>query len=430
LWKRGTVGIIRGGEMIESNGPPRGPFRKVIGVLRRAPAVHHDDTVDAQAHGHAMEAVARLAGGVAHELNNILLVVQGYVDMALQEDDAGPETRRHLLEVREAAGRATRLVGDLLVVGERGPFTPRLLDLNALLTRLCPVWNAEMGDRVHLSLADRLPPILADEQQIVRLGALFCARAREVMPSGGTLRFSTSLIDGDSSTPRSVALAVSDTGPTESLEGRMRLFEPYLPGPAGGKGQGLGLSLVHGIVKRIGGEITVYYPDDGGTTFFITIPAREIPRGAPPPEPLPHPSEASQARDPEEKRVAAGGTILLAEDDEGLRTLAARVLAREGYDVLSARDGQEAVELFERNKEHVSLALLDDVMPRMGGRAALLRMRTLVPGLPAILCTGYTWSLDGKAQETGEGFEVLPKPWRPRELLRLVREKIEQRQGR
>jgi two-component system, cell cycle sensor histidine kinase and response regulator CckA len=218
---------------------------------------------------------------------------------------------------------------------------------------------------------------------------------------------------------RRVVLEISDDGKGEPAEIRSRVFEPYLPGKAGGKALGLGLSLVHGIVKRIGGEISVTYSEAGGATFLVTIPAR----------PQPAPAAALQPAVLVEggENRGTGQSILLAEDDEGLRTLAARVLAREGYVVLAARDGQEAVELFERNVTDVRLALLDDVMPRMGGRAALLRMRSLVPGLPAILCTGYTWSLDGKAQETGESFEVLPKPWRPRDLLRLVREELEPR---
>ncbi len=123
--------------------------------------------------------------------------------------------------------------------------------------------------------------------------------------------------------------------------------------------------------------------------------------------------------------VEPGQIILLAEDDEGLRTLASKTLAREGYEVLVARDGQEAVELFEQNKEAIRLALIDDVMPRMGGRAALARMHRILPGLPAILCTGYTWSLDGKAREHGDFIDILPKPWQPRELLRTVREALE-----
>jgi CheY-like chemotaxis protein len=171
----------------------------------------------------------------------------------------------------------------------------------------------------------------------------------------------------------------------------------------------------------MGGDIAAEYSDAGAARFLVSIPARQQPlvdaaSSAPSSEVTPAQREPSRG---------TGQSILLAEDDEGLRTLAARVLAREGYVVLVARDGQEAVELFERNSTSVRLALLDDVMPRMGGRAALLRMRSLIPGLPAILCTGYTWSFDGKAAETGEGFQVLAKPWRPRDLLLLVREELE-----
>ena len=125
-----------------------------------------------------------------------------------------------------------------------------------------------------------------------------------------------------------------------------------------------------------------------------------------------------------------GRTILLAEDDEDLRALASKTLTREGFTMLEARDGQEAVELFELNRDSVCLALIDEVMPRMGGRAALARIRRIAPDLPAVLCIGYTWSLHGKMQECSEDFDCLPKPWQPRELLRVVREALDASRGR
>src|SRR5208337_2838923 len=201
--------------------------------------------------------------------------------------------------------------------------------------------------------------------------------------------------------------------------------EPFLPWKTDGKGVGLELSIAYSIVNRLGGTIEMESPPEGGAKFVISFPVRDE---------APARDEESMQRSREmpalPRRAAVqpakpGQTILLAEDDEGLRTLAMKILAREGYEVLAARDGQEAVELFEVNRDAVRLALVDEVMPRMGGRAAVARMRRSVPGLPAVLCTGYTWSLDGKTQEGDDIPDILPKPWRPRELLRIVRETLE-----
>jgi CheY-like chemotaxis protein len=202
------------------------------------------------------------------------------------------------------------------------------------------------------------------------------------------------------------------------------VFEPYPATESGGTG--LGLSVVHGIVKRVGGDIEATGGPEGGTVFTITFPGRAAyPEAWVSAASTPPPDQGAQTRArPTETAQGAGETILIAEDDDGLRALATKILSREGYTVLAARDGEEAVGLYERNREAVRLALIDDVMPRMGGRAALARMRDATPGLPAILCSGYTWSLSGKAQEGAAPFDILQKPWRPRELLRAVRDAL------
>jgi CheY-like chemotaxis protein len=245
---------------------------------------------------------------------------------------------------------------------------------------------------------------------------------------GGSGRISIQTLAAIKGDGRQVSLRVADTGPCVPEEMRAQLFEPYFPGLTGGKGYGLRLSLVHGIVKRFGGEIEIESGPGPGTTFVISLPARADSR-ADRPEPAPAlRAEATPAPTVKPRSGSAGEarTILVAEDDEGLRTLAAKILSHEGFAILAAHDGQEAVEIFERQKEAIRLVLLDDIMPRMGGRAALGRMRQLVPNLPAILCSGYTWSLDGNARESGEACIVLSKPWQPRELLRRVREGLEE----
>jgi two-component system, cell cycle sensor histidine kinase and response regulator CckA len=371
-----------------------------------------------------MDAVSRLAGGIAHDLNNILLVVQGYAEMALAEKDAGPETRAHVAEVRDAAARASALVADLLLVGRRSSFMPRPLDMNEALAPLLPALQARAGIDVQVRFlpAEHLPAVMADADQLGRIVSALCARSCEAMPGGGSIELRTMAAPATAAGPGRVLLKVSDTGP--GIDGGLvsHLFEPYFSETPGGKGYGLRLSLVHGIVKRFDGDLDVQTGAGAGTTFVVSLPARGEPANgrtvpAAARQESPVPVEAPAARP-----AAAGSTILVAEDDDSLRVLATKILTREGFTVLAARDGQEAVEIFERRADAIRLVLLDDVMPRMGGRAALSRMRQRAPGLPAILCSGYTWSLDGKERDAGEPCIVLAKPWHARELLRRLRE--------
>jgi CheY-like chemotaxis protein len=373
-----------------------------------------------------LEALSRLAGGVAHDFNNILLVVQGYAELALAEENAGPEVRGLLSEVMESTTRAARLVQDLMVIGQRGPFSPRLLDLDEAILHHLPAMRAACGEGVSIlhTPATGLPFVFADEDLLGRLLTALCSRAREAMPGGGTLSLRAALVDDPSGAGR-VLLRATDTGEPIPEELRGRFFEPYLPGRSGGKGQGLGPLIAYAVAQRLGGEIRVESPAGAGTTVVFSLPARSAPAVRPLPEkhaareldqpvPSPAPGPASAP--------SGGATLLLAEDDEGLRALAAKILSREGYTVLAARDGQEAVEIFEREGHRIQLVLLDDVMPRMGGRAALERIRRITPDLPAILCSGYTWRLDGQARERDGFYEILQKPWQPRELLHRVRE--------
>jgi len=364
-----------------------------------------------RAHAQIMEAVSLLAGGIAHDLNNILLGVQGYTEMALAEKDAGPQCRAHLAGVRGAAARASALVDDLLVVGRRSMLIPHLIDVNETLAVLLPELKAQAGKGVEVMFmpAADLPPVLADEEQIGRLAAVLCARASAAMPDGGSVAIHTLVSPASVGEGRRVLLRFSDTGPRVPELMRLQLFEPYFPGLTGGKGYGLQLSLVHGIVQRLRGEIEIEGGFEGGPTFVISLPAQAGSRES-------RPAPAAQE----------GQTILLADNDESQRALATEILSREGYTILAARDGQEAVEIFERQRDVIRLVLLDDVMPRMGGLAALAQMRQLVPGLPAILSRGYSWSLDGRTRESDEACIVLQRPWQPRELLRRVREGLEE----
>jgi two-component system cell cycle sensor histidine kinase/response regulator CckA len=369
--------------------------------------------------------VTRLAGGVAHDLNNILLVLQGYAEMAVEEPASSPGVRVLLEEMRSATLRASRLVRDLQVLGERGPGNPRLLDLSEAVGRSLPAVRASSpaGFEIRTSLMDGLPSIRADEDLVARILSALCAHARESMPDGGDILVATSAV-GDSG-PRRVSLKVTDAGPPLTEEMRARLFEPYLPGPGGTKGQGLGMSVAQAAARRLGGEILVR-SEPHGTTIEVQVPAGvEAEVGD-----APHAESGPPAASPAHPRTAAPArhgkkTILVAEDDESLLALAVKVLTREGYTVLAARDGVEAMELFERKAPAIQLALLDDVMPRLGGRAVLDRIQATAPELPIILCSGYNWHLDAPASPAAGRCQSLQKPWHPRDLIRKVREGLE-----
>jgi CheY-like chemotaxis protein len=348
--------------------------------------------------------------------------------MALAEQDVGPEARAHLTEVREAASRASLLVADLLLVGQHGPLSLQPLNIADVLTRLLPALKARAGERVEIRLAPGPDHsrVMADEELIGRIGLIFAERSRETMPGGGTLTIR--IAESGEAGERTAILSFQDTGSAPPLHMLPHLFEPYLAAESGGKGRGLGLSIVHGIVKRMGADIAATPGPGSGTEFIITFPARAAaPAAGPSASRSLHPGpDAAVDPRPAETAQGNGETILVAEDDDDLRTLAMKILSRGGYAVLAARDGEEAVDLFERNRESVRLALLDDVMPRMGGRAALARIRAASPGLPAVLCSGYMWSLNGRAGDSAAPFDILQKPWRPRELLRAVRDGLAQ----
>jgi two-component system, cell cycle sensor histidine kinase and response regulator CckA len=405
------------------NGPLSG---MVKALLKRARAVFTTGSAaQAPAEGRDDErlrsTVGGLAAGVAHDLNNILLVLQGYAEMAVEEADASPGVRALLEEMRSATLRAALLVRDLRVLGDRGTCAPRLIDLSEVVRRCLPALRSACpaGFEIRTALAEGLPQVRADEDLVARVVAALCARARESMPEGGVIQVNTSLCVRAG--PVRVSLEVTDTGAPITRDARTRMFEPYAPGPGGTKGQGLGMSVVQAAARRLGGEVSVS-SGPGGTAIRIRVPPGNETRtaDAPRPEPVRPASAPSPAARP------GAHTILVAEDDESLRALAVKVLTREGYTVLAARDGQEAVELFSREAPAIHLALLDDVMPRLGGQAALDRIQALAPKLPVILCSGYNWRLDAQACETPARYQTLQKPWQPRDLLRKVREGLEQ----
>lgn len=366
-----------------------------------------------------MEAIGRLAGGVAHDFNNILTGIQGYTQLSLEEIPADADVRLNLEEIGRAAERAARLTRQLLAFSRRQMMQPRVVDPNETVEELRDMLTRLIGEDVALSTA--LSPgagcVLVDPGQLEQVIVNLSVNARDAMPTGGEVTIRTAgvrleagdLVDADGLKPGEyVELDVSDTGSGMPPEVIDRMFEPFFTTKEFGKGTGLGLSTVYGVVKQSGGHIRVESRPGAGTTFRVLFPRVE---GEP--ERLPErPAPAIEH---------AGETILLVEDDTAVRNLAGRVLRRRGYQVVEARDGAEAWVVFRSDPNAIHLVLSDVVMPELGGRELIERVVSARPGLPAILMSGYTDDviLRHGAREVGAGF--LEKPFTPDGLAERVR---------
>ncbi len=349
--------------------------------------------------------VERLAGGIAHDLNNILLVLRGYTDLALAEKDVSPQVLRHLQELTVGLERGADLASRLFIVARRysAPLAP--LDLNEAVQGA--LWSgvkaASDAERVRFTPRPGLPPVRAAAELVERLVTSLRSYALQSMPEAGVLGVSTDVEEPDDGKGRRVVLRLDCPGILISESDEQMFFEPFSASPSSGKRLGLGPAVARGAAALLDGEISIRASASGGVSFRVELPAIDGAAVA----------EASTSRN--------GAMILIAEDDRSIRELAERVLRREGYSVLTAADGEEAVRLFEANRDSVRLALLDDVMPRMGGRAVAETIRRSKPALPVILCTGYAWSVGDPAADAATAEELLSKPWEPREMLHRVR---------
>lgn len=363
-----------------------------------------------------MEAVGTLAGGVAHDFNNALTGIFGFGEL-LRMRLAG-DAHAELDEILRCAVRASTLTRQLLTFARRQAIEPVPLSLNSVVTDLVKLIRNTAGERIETRtlLGKDLPTVRADRGQIEQVLMNLCLNARDAMPSGGTLVVETAAVTVDEEhvrrhpymkTGRYAVLSVTDTGTGMDEKTREKIFEPFFTTKSPEKGTGLGLAMVHGIVKRHDGYIHVFSEPGMGTAFRIHLPAVE---GLP---------EERSSREPEAVR---GGeeTILLAEDDDSVRKMAELALREHGYRVLTARNGEDAVETF-RSGKGIALVLLDVGMPRMGGREALAAMRETDPGIKAILMSGHAF--DKSFERTGSGPEVprLQKPFGPMVLARTVR---------
>lgn len=371
-----------------------------------------------------MEAVGRLAGGVAHDFNNVLTAILGYSDLALARLDPQSPIRRTVGEIRKAAQRAASLTRQLLAFSRQQILQPRVVDLNTVVTDMESMLRRLIGEDICFMthLEPRLAKVKADpgqlEQVIMNLGV----NARDAMPGGGVLTIETANVEVDDAYARQhvsfqpgsyVLLAITDNGCGMDEKTRARIFEPFFTTKELGQGTGLGLSTVYGIVKQTGGYIWVYSEVGRGTTFKIYLPLAG--------------EAASVSEQAETPACSLDGseTILLVEDDEVVRDIARTILRMRGYTVLVASSGVEALRIAFEREEPIDLVLSDVVMPGMNGREVVLRLSQMRPVIKSLFTSGYTQY--GAVEPAGFDAECsfLQKPYTAQTLARKVREVLD-----
>lgn len=371
-----------------------------------------------------LESIGRLAGGIAHELNNLLTVMLGFTTLAIQGLPAEHAVSPHLQEIHQAEHRAAELVEQLLAFARQQRVMPRLLDLNALLRTLDPMLRRLLQEDIQVvsHLAPTLGRVRMDPGQLEHVVVNLAANARDAMPTGGTLTLETANVTVDPQAARPhvglrpgayVTLTVRDTGCGMTEEVKAHLFEPFFTTKEVGQGTGLGLAACYGIVKQNEGYIAVESAVDHGTTVTIYWPRVE--ESASPSAPVPS----------AETRAADRETILLVEDEPAVH-LAAHVLRAQGYTVLEAATGTEALRVMQTQQgSPIALLVTDVVMPQMGGKALVSRLHAEQPDLNVLFISGY--SPDELLQHgiREAGLPLLQKPFTPETLVRMVREVLE-----
>jgi len=374
---------------------------------------------------HKMEAIGRLAGGVAHDFNNLLTVINGHCEL-LHEEAGSAAVREHVAVIHDAGQRGALLTGQLLAFSRKAVVEPTLLDVNAAVQGAVRMLRRVVGEDVQLETAlTAAAPVLIDPGQLEQILVNLVVNARDAMPDGGRLSIATrcqALPEAGRSMPVDlppgpyIALSVADTGVGMSDDVQSHIFEPFFTSKPEGKGTGLGLATVYGIVKQAGGAIAVESAPGRGTTIRIVLPAvvTATPGAGVPPTPAP-------ARGTE--------TLLIVEDEAEVRRLIGAGLQAHGYRVLLAASGAEALVLLQAHAAEVDLLVTDVVMPGLGGRALADAARALRPGLPVVYMSGYMNDDVVRQGVASAADAFLAKPFVPSTLARKVRDVLDGRAG-
>ncbi|HEX8938778.1 MAG TPA: PAS domain S-box protein [Candidatus Limnocylindrales bacterium] len=366
-----------------------------------------------------MESIGRLAGGVAHDFNNMLTAISGFAQLLLLDLPEGTEQHESARAIKRAAAQAAALTQQLLAFSRRQVLQPRVLDPNEAIVGMEPMLRRLIGEDVELRVIVRPAAgrLRADPAQLEQVILNLVVNARDAMPSGGVLTIETAPAQFDEayaaehfdvSPGRYVLLAVSDTGVGMDRATRAHVFEPFFTTKERGKGTGLGLATIYGIVRQSDGHIWLYSEPGHGTTFKIYFPRIA--------------EEADEAPAPPPQAVGGTETILLVEDEDGVRELARIVLERQGYEVLAAADATGALELAAAHSGRIQLLVTDVVMPGLSGPELAARLRALRPEATVLFLSGYTEEVAGRGVHLAEGGGFLAKPFTPEALARKVRE--------
>lgn len=369
-----------------------------------------------------MEAVGQLAGGIAHDFNNLLQAILGFADMALSGSTPGQQVHRDLLEVRKAANRAALLTRQLLAFSRRQLLQPSDLEVNQLIADFTGTVRRLVGDQVEFVFQRSTEParVRADRTMLEQVLLNLVVNARDAMPNGGRLQIRTRRISFNESfcavntwarPGRFVELTVKDTGVGMPPEVLARVFEPFFTTKGQGHGTGLGLAMVYGVVKQHDGLIQVTSHQGRGTEFRIFLPRSEDVTASTGVEtPVEHPETVRPDLD--------AGAILVAEDEDMVRNLAVRFLQGSGYQVLEARDGEEAMTLLEQEGDRIGLCILDVLMPGRSGLQLADYIRANHPKMKVLLSSGFT---EGELPQCDEQLQLIEKPYSPQALLDQVR---------
>jgi signal transduction histidine kinase/CheY-like chemotaxis protein len=370
---------------------------------------------------HKMEAVGRLAGGVAHDFNNLLTIIRGNSDLLSDRDGADAFHKRCVEQIQKASSRAVSMTRQLLAFSRMQVLQPRVLDLNAVVAEMGKMLPRLIGEHIENVFVpeSKLKLVTADPGQIEQVLMNLAVNARDAMPGGGTLTVRTAnvemtQVDGarrGAITPGSyVLLSVSDTGMGMDEETKTHIFEPFFTTKEVGKGTGLGLATVYGIVKQSGGFIWVESAPGKGTTFEIYLPLAS------------GPESKAEAEHKQAALRRGSETILVVEDEAGVRELAGEFLRAHGYAVLEAKDGMEALEIAARHEGTIHMILTDMIMPRMSGAELVTRLEAIRPEIKAAFMTGYAeYATSGSETPSNQQSSILQKPFSSTSLADMIR---------
>jgi two-component system cell cycle sensor histidine kinase/response regulator CckA len=372
-----------------------------------------------------MQAVGQLAGGVAHDFNNLLTAINGHCDLLLMRHDVADTEHGDLMQIRQNANRAAALVRQLLAFSRKQTLRPTVINLHDTLSELSHLLNRLLTEKVALRIehgAD-IAPVRVDERQFEQVIMNLVVNARDAMPRGGEVRITTRTVRLKKDLVRDravilqgewVVIEVADSG-TGIPEGKLnKIFEPFFTTKQVGEGTGLGLSTAYGILKQTGGFIFAESPSGGGAVFTIYLPAYDKIEVAPAPEP-----EVRRPRD-----LTGRGLVLLVEDEDPVRSFAARALRLRGYTVIEAVSGEEALEILKDGDLHVDMMLSDVIMPGLDGPSLLKKARQYLGDAPVMFISGYAESDFSDLLQDETGVSFLPKPLDIKTLAERVKQEL------